>query len=133
MVGYKIAIKNSSQLTKSTFKLAYTHRTPSAGLTFHSDNGSNYCSKAFQAHLKSLSVTQSFSRPYMPYDNSVMKSFFSSMKREELYRRKFKSEKEFYSIVGEYINFYNEKRPHYQNSYKTPMQKEREYFAANLV
>ena len=133
VVGYKIAIKNSSQLTKSTFKLAYTHRTPSAGLIFHSDNGSNYCSKAFQAHLKSLSVTQSFSRPYMPYDNSVMESFFSSMKREELYRRKFKSEKEFYSIVGEYINFYNEKRPHYQNFYKTPMQKEREYFATNLV
>ncbi|MDE6758749.1 MAG: IS3 family transposase [Clostridia bacterium] len=133
VVGYRIALKNSSQLTKSTFKLAYAHRTPGAGLIFHSDNGSNYCSKAFQAHLKSLLVTQSFSRPYTPYDNSVMESFFSSLKQEELYRRKIKSEKEFYVIVGEYINFYNEKRPHYQNSYKTPMQKEKEYFEANSI
>lgn len=46
----------------------------------------------FQGHfLKSLSVTQSFSRAYLPYDNSVMESFFSSLKREELYRTKYHS------------------------------------------
>ncbi len=120
VVGYKIGIKNSMQLTKSTLKIAYINRQPQSGLMFHSDNGGNYCCKTFQTYLIKLNVEQSFSRPYVPYDNSVMESFFSSMKREELYRRKFKSENEFYKSVDEYIVFYNEKRPHYQNSYRTP-------------
>ena len=97
---------------------------------FHSDNGGNYCCKTFQTYLIKLNVEQSFSRPYVPYDNSVMESFFSSMKREELYRRKFKSENEFHKSVDEYIIFYNEKRPHYQNIYRTPLKKEQDYYAS---
>lgn len=128
VVGYKIGIKNSTQLTKSTFKLAYINRQPQSGLMFHSDNGGNYCCRTFQTYLIKLNVEQSFSRPYVPYDNSVMESFFASMKREELYRRKFKSENEFYKAVADYIIFYNEKRPHYQNSYRTPLKKEQDYY-----
>lgn len=128
VVGYKIGIKNSTQLTKSTFKLAYINRRPQNGLMFHSDNGGNYCCRTFQTYLLKLNVEQSFSRPYVPYDNSVMESFFASMKREELYRRKFKSENEFYKAVADYVIFYNEKRPHYQNSYRTPLKKEQDYY-----
>lgn len=128
VVGYKIGIKNSTQLTKSTFNLAYINRQPQSGLIFHSDNGGNYCCRTFQTYLLKLNVEQSFSRPYVPYDNSVMESFFASMKREELYRRKFKSENEFYKAVADYIIFYNEKRPHYQNSYRTPLKKEQDYY-----
>lgn len=128
VVGYKIGIKNSTQLTKSTFKLAYINRRPQSGLMLHSDNGGNYCCRTFQSYLIKLNVEQSFSRPYVPYDNSVMESFFASMKREELYRRKFKSENEFYKAVVDYVIFYNEKRPHYQNSYRTPLKKEQDYY-----
>ena len=58
-----------------------------------------------------------------------MESFFSNMKREELYRTKYRSEKEFRTAVKDYIQFYNEKRPHSKNNYKTPSQKEAEYFS----
>lgn len=57
-----------------------------------------------------------------------MESFFSSLKREELYRRRFKSENEFYKSVNEYMIFYNEKRPHFQNNYRTPKKKEEDYY-----
>ena len=129
VVGYKIGGKNSTQLTKSTFKLAYESRHPDENLIFHTDNGSNYTSKSFRDYLKKLRVTQSFSRPHIPYDNSVMESFFSNMKREELYRTKYRSEKEFRTAVKNYIQFYNEERPHSKNKYKTPSQKETEYFS----
>ena len=129
VVGYMIGGKNSTQLTKSTFKLAYESRHPDENLIFHTDNGSNYTSKSFRDYLKKLRVTQSFSRPHIPYDNSVMESFFSNMKREELYRTKYRSEKEFRTAVKNYIQFYNEERPHSKNKYKTPSQKEAEYFS----
>ena len=76
------------------------------------------------SYLKSIDVIQSFSRAHMPYDNSVMESFFSSFKRKELYRTKYKSEKELKKAIVDYIEFYNTKRPHYQNNYKTPTAKE---------
>lgn len=76
VIGYKIGSKNSTQLTKSTFKLAYESRQPDGDLIFHTDNGSNYTSKSFRVYLRKLGVTQSFSRPHIPYDNSVMESFF---------------------------------------------------------
>ena len=51
------------------------------------------------------------------------------MKREELYRAKYRSEKEFKNGVQNYIQFYNEERTHSKNKYKTPSQKEAEYFS----
>ena len=49
------------------------------------------------------------------------------MKREELYRTRYRSEREFKAAVREYITFYNEKRPHKKLRYKTPKQYEDEY------
>ena len=131
VIGYKIGIKNSTQLTKSTFKYAYLNRIPKNELLFHTDNGSNYRSYAFCRYLKTLGVQQSFSRPHIPYDNSVMETFFSSMKREELYRTKYRSERELKDAIADYITFYNEKRPHARNHQKTPNAAEQEYFDKN--
>lgn len=128
VVGFRISHKNSTQLTKGTFRQAYENRKPENNLLFHTDRGSNYRSNTFCSYLKSLGVTQSFSRAHVPYDNSVMESFFSSLKREELYRTKYRSENEFRTAVKNYMVFYNEKRPHAKNGYKTPLKRELEFF-----
>lgn len=128
VVGYKVGKNNSTQLTKSTFKIAYEARQPNDALIFHSDNGSPYVSRTFCDYLRSLNVTQSFSRKHIPYDNSVMESFFSNMKREELYRYKYRSEKEFKAAIDKYMVFYNTERPHAKNKYKSPDQKEADFF-----
>lgn len=53
-------------------------------------------------YLKELNITQSFSRPHIPYDNSVVESFFKYLKAEELYRIKYKSEREFKESLARY-------------------------------
>ena len=132
VVGYEVGLKNSTQLVKATFKKAYTSRQPQADLLFHTDRGANYKSYTFCSYLQSLNVKQSFSRAHVPYDNSVMESFFSNMKREELYRRKYRSECEILKAIDDYIIFYNTKRPHKYNKYKTPLEKEEEYFQKKM-
>ena len=127
VVGYKIGKTNSTQLVKSTFQKAYDERQPDSDLIFHTDRGGNYCSKTMNDYIRSLNITHSFSRAHVPYDNSVMESFFSSMKREELYRTKYRSELDFRNAVDKYILFYNTKRPHKKLQYKTPEQKEEEF------
>lgn len=126
VISYRISQKNSTQLTKKTFQYAFEHREPNGELVFHNDRGSNYCSNTFCGYLQSLEVKQSFSKTHTPYDNAVSESFFSTMKREELYRAKYKSEREFKQAVSDYITFYNEKRPHKYLNYKTPTQFEKD-------
>ena len=124
VVGYRVGKANSTQLVRSTFQMAYEERRPEEPLIFHTDRGSNYHSKTFCVLLRSLGITQSFSRAHIPYDNSVMEAFFSNLKREELYRTKYRSENEFRTAVDRYMVFYNEQRPHAKNGYKTPFKKE---------
>ena len=131
VIAHRIALNNSTQLVKNTFKDAYETRQPKGTVIFHSDRGGNYRSKTFCNYLKSLKVTQSFSRAYTPYDNSVVESFFSSLKREELYRTKYRSDKEFKKAVDDYMVFYNSQRPHSNNNYRTPDTKEAEYYSKN--
>ncbi len=131
VIAHKIGTANSTRLVKSTIKMAYEKRMPTASLTFHTDRGSNYCSKRVFDYLKSLNIIHSYSRAHVPYDNSVMETFFSAMKREELYRRKYRSKHDFFQIVEAYIQFYNTKRPHKKLLYKTPDQKEKEFFENN--
>ena len=128
VIAYKISKHNSAQLTKATAKKAYELRKPAVKLLFHSDRESNYTSIEFRKYLKSINITQSFLNLGMPYDNSVMESFFGSFKREALYRYRFKTEKDFFRSIEEYITFYNEKRPHSILMNLTPDKFEAKYF-----
>ena len=126
VIACRISLNNSTQLTRGTFLSAYKDRQPE-DLTFHSDRGCNYTSATFRLCLAELKVKQSFSNPGNPYNNSVMESFFKSMKTERLYRTDFRSEREFREAVKEYIAFYNEKRPHSVLRYRIPNKCEDDY------
>ena len=69
-------------------------------------------------------ICDAFDIPRGTFYNHVL---FASMKREELYRTKYRSESDFRSAVDKYMIFYNTKRPHKKLQYKTPEQKEEEY------
>lgn len=131
VISYKVGKKNSTQLVTSTLKMAYEERKPSSSLTCHTDRGFNFCSRGMAEYIKSIQITHSFSRPYVPYDNSVVESFFASLKREELYRTKYRSESKFMLAVSDYMDFFNTKRPHRKLQYRTPEQKEHDYALNN--
>ena len=128
VVAHRISEKNSTQLSKGTFKKAFDCRQPT-NLLFHSDRGANFTSKTFMNYLKTLNVKQSFSNPGVPYDNSVMESFFKSLKSEKLYRVELHSPRELRNAVDDYICFYNGKRPHYILSNRTPDAYEAAFFS----
>ena len=93
----------------------------------HSDQGGQYTSKTFRELLRLNKVVQSFSRPGTPHDNAVAEAFFATMKREEIYRTSYVSERQFKESVDDYIEFYNSKRPHITLNLKTPNQFEEHY------
>ncbi len=127
VVGYRISRKSSTHLVTATFRQAFEVRNHPAGLTFHSDRGSQYISATFIDLLRNNGVEQSFSYKGRPMDNAVAETFFANFKREEAYRRNYASENDFRKSVQEYIDFYNNRRPHMTNGYKTPVRYEELY------
>ena len=128
VVARRISTKHSTYLITSTFKQALVERRHPRGLIFHSDQGTQYTSKAFRTLLHVNKVVKSFSRSGKPHDNAVAEAFFSALKKDELYRINFKAEREFYESVGKYIEFFNTKRPHTTLAYKTPDKFEELYY-----
>ena len=112
IVAHRISPKHSTYLITSAVRRALKDRDYPQQLTFHSDQGSQYTSKAFRNLLYVNKVVQSFSRTGSPHDNAVVEAFFASLKKEELYRINFKSEREFYQCVDRYMVLYNTERPH---------------------
>ena len=120
VISYKMSKRHSTQLITATFKNAYKERQPGSNLIFHSDRGVQYAAYAFRNLLLSLNVAQSFSPSGKPCHNAVMESFFASLKKEELYRVRYRSVRDFEESVNEYMGRYNNKRPHATLRYKTP-------------
>lgn len=120
VIAHGVSPKNSTYLITSTFKRAFQSRGAPQQLTFHSDQGAQYTSKAFRKLLRMNKIVQSFSKSGSPHDNAVAESFFASIKREEIYRTQYKSERQFRESIDNYISFYNAQRPHSTLAYKTP-------------
>ena len=120
IVGHKVSRNASTNLVTTTFRSAYQERGKPRNLTFHSDRGKQYTSNAFTKLLQSNGVKQSFSATGRPHDNAVAETFFATFKKEEAYRREYTSEESFRKSVEQYIQFYNEVRPHQTLKYQTP-------------
>ena len=64
----------------------------------------------------------SMSRPGCPYDNACVESFFSTAKRECIYRKEYVTMEEAKADLFAYIElFYNRKRMHKTFGYKSPI------------
>ena len=62
-----------------------------------------------------------------------MESLFKSTKTERLYRTNYRSEREFRKSIREYINHYNNDRPHGFLCYQTPEYLESKYYRSISV
>ena len=128
VVGYEVSENIDTRLVSKAFRQAFTFRGKPSSLMFHSDQGSQYTSFEFRDLLKQFEVSQSFSAPGAPYDNAVAESFFASIKKEDFRRNFYKTEGEFRAAVKEYIEFYNDYRPHQRLGFLTPNQAEAAFY-----
>ncbi len=123
-----IASVTDSQITSSlairTLKKALESQPRINGeLILHSDQGSQYTSKAFVEFCESVHVTQSMSKAGYPYDNAPMERYFNTLKNECINLYEFHTEDALYQAVEEFAYFtYNHVRPHSYNGYRTPYQ-----------
>jgi putative transposase len=129
IVGWSMNQRMTDDLVVAAFKNALARRRPAQGLIFHTDRGSQYCSKRFRALVKGAGGIQSMSATGCCYDNAITESFFGTLKRELVHHCSFKTRQEAQSRIFRYIEgFYNRKRLHSAIGYLSPERFEQGHF-----
>jgi len=120
-VGWSMSHRINKELVLAALRMGIWRCRPEAGLIFHSDRGSQYCSHNFIKMLKTHDMISSMSRKGNCWDNAVAESFFGSLKTERVYLTNYKTREEARRDVVDYIEmFYNPKRRHSYLGYLSP-------------
>jgi putative transposase len=125
VVGWSMETHLRTELILAALNMALTQRRPSE-VIHHSDRGCQYTSYAFGKRCREAGVMPSMGSVGDAYDNAMAESFFATLERELLNRRRFKSQAEAKMAVFEWIEgWYNPHRRHSSLGYRSPVNYER--------
>ena len=127
VVGWSMSKSLESRIAQDALDMAVRSRHPKEGLIHHSDRGVQYACKAYQEMLKKHGMVCSMSKKGDPWDNSVAESFFCTLKKELVYRKKFATREQSRREIFNFIEvFYNRQRMHSYLGYRSPEEFEAE-------
>ncbi len=122
VVGHASGKRMTKELVIKALKMALKRAQSPRGLIFHSDRGSQYCSKAFRSLLKQYKIRQSMSNKGNPYDNAPAENFFSCLKCECTKFYRFRTRNAAKRAIWEYLKiFYNRQRRHAALGWISPL------------
>ena len=122
VVGWAMSSMLDTPLCIAALGMALRQRRPAGQLILHSDRGSQFASAAYRQLLARHGVLASMSRKGNCYDNAFIESFWSSLKYELIYHRRFATRAQARTAVFDYIEtFYNRTRLHSSLAYLSPI------------
>jgi len=122
IVGWSMSTEMTAQLVTDALIMAIWRRGRPQSLLHHSDQGSQYTSEQFQRLLAEQGITCSMSKAGDVWDNSVMETFFSSLKIERVYRKDYRTRDQARADLFDYVErFYNPYRRHSTIGYVSPV------------
>jgi len=119
--------QHDTTLVETALRMALQNRHPAAGLTHHSNRGSEYASARYQMLLQQHSIQASMSRKGDCYDNAMMESMWATVKEECGGNRIFATRNEAKAAIFPYIEvYYNRKRLHSSLGSMSPVEYEKQ-------
>jgi len=131
IVGWSMKPKMESELVIDALKMAWFRRQPEEGVIFHSDRGRQYCSDEFKRCIAAFKMKSSMSRKGDCWDNAPTESLWGRLKVARVHGRRFETRRQIMDEVMNWFAFYNFKRLHSTLGYVSPMEYERQWYAAN--
>lgn len=95
-----------ASLVCDALNMAVWQQKPLSGLIVHSDRGSQYASKEYRELLKMHHYVGSMSKKGDCWDNSVIESFFGSLKQERVQWRNYQTRWEAQQDILNYITMF---------------------------
>lgn len=113
VVGWSMKPTLSRELALDALMMAVWRRKLDGEVIVHSDQGSQYGSDDWQRFCRANNLAPSMSRRGNCWDNAVAESFFSSLKKERIRKRIYKTRDLARADIFDYIEvFYNRARRH---------------------
>jgi putative transposase len=126
VVGWATSDRLKRSLAVEALRRAIANRDPAPGLVHHSDRGSQYCSVDYQAELRKRGILISMSGKGNCYDNSMVETFFKTIKSELIWPVAWKTRQQAENAIARYIDgFYNPVRRHSSLGFQSPIAFER--------
>lgn len=111
IVGWHLGSHHTTALIIEAFKDG-VRRAQASPTYFHSDQGSEYVSGAYESLLAEHKTIPSHSRKSSPWQNGYQESFYNNFKLELSDVRRFKDAGELMEAVSQQIAYYNTRRIH---------------------
>ena len=123
VIGWSMGTQLTASITIEALQMAIRRRKPDAGLLHHSDRGVQYAAKEYQHLLSQHDIVCSMSRKGNCWDNACVESFFSTLKVECVYQRRYRTRDEARRELFEWMElYYNRQRRHSTLGYRSPAQ-----------
>lgn len=121
VVGFEFGQKMDKSLVIKALDKAMLRQGKPENVILHTDRGSQYLSNEYIVKSDLYKVQRSYSSKGNPYDNAVIESFHAILKKEEVYRKVYRSFEEARKELFKYIEgWYNNRRIHGSINYMTP-------------
>lgn len=122
VLGWAMHERLEATVMIAALEMAVARRRPPPGVIVHSDRGAQFACAAYRTTLARHGLVASMSRKGNCYDNAFIESFWSSLKYEAVWPRKFATRDEARTALFDYIeSFYNRTRLHSSLGYLSPI------------
>lgn len=131
IVGFNISRYHNQELVTGAIEDALSkHKRPEI---LHSDQGSEYDSKAYENICNQLGIKISMSRKSSPWENGFQESFYSHFKLELADQNRFEEYGQLLEEIYRILNYYNTKRIHTALKISPKQFKEKYFTNLNII
>lgn len=125
LLGWHLSRSGKSKTAESALEQALIARFGTLGrvsepFLLRSDNGLVFTSRSFTSLVRSYGLRQEFITPHSPEQNGLVERVIRTLKEQCVHRHRFESLQHASRLIGDWIHFYNHRRPHQALNMRTP-------------
>lgn len=127
LLGWQLSRSGKASTASAALEQALITRYGTLGCVrepflLRSDNGLVFTSRNYTRLVRSYGLRQEFITPHCPQQNGMVERVIRTLKEQCAHRHRFESQQHAVRVIGDWIQFYNHRRPHQALGMKTPAQ-----------
>jgi len=125
LLGWHLSRSGKARTAESALEQALIARYGTLGrvatpFLLRSDNGLVFTSRSYTALVRSYGLRQEFITPHTPEQNGMVERLIRTLKEQCVHRHRFETLQHASRVIGDWVAFYNHRRPHQALGMKTP-------------
>jgi len=125
LLGWHLSRSGKAKTAEAALEQALIARYGTLGrvatpFLLRSDNGLVFTSRSYTALVRSYGLRQEFITPHTPEQNGMVERVIRTLKEQCAHRHRFETLQHASRVIGDWIAFYNHRRPHQALGMKTP-------------